>query len=350
MLTPRHLNIAVIGCGHWGPNHVRVFSQLKNCSVTAVADPDEERLRAICERFPGLYAETDYRVLLDNRSIDAVVIAAPTSLHGRIAARALEMNKHVLCEKPLCIDAAEAAAVVRLARKRKLALMVGHVFLFNPGLVKVKELIDADEIGELRYLSAVRTNLGPVRSDVNAVYDLAAHDVAVFNWLLGSEPIEVSAMGAAFIRPSIEDVAIITMKYPRGVLASIHCSWLDPKKTRQMTIVGSRRMITWDDLASNPVAIYEKTVAASREITDYGEFLRISMFDGDVRLPKIPTIEPLRAQASAFAEAIRCGRVERSDGAFGLAVVRVLNEIDVELADGGKSERRIEAGEPTFAS
>ncbi|HEY7165098.1 MAG TPA: Gfo/Idh/MocA family oxidoreductase [Candidatus Binatia bacterium] len=344
------LAIGVIGCGHWGPNHVRVFSQSKDCSVIAVADPNEERLRVMRERFPELRAETDYRALLEDPRIQAVVIAAPTSLHGRIAGRALEMNKHVLCEKPLCIDAAEGAAVVRLARKKQLVLMVGHVFLFNPGIVRMKHLIDADEIGEVRYVSAVRTNLGPVRSDVNAVYDLAAHDIAVFNWLLGSEPFEVRAMGAAFIRPGIEDVAIVTMKYPGGVLASIQCSWLDPKKTRQMTIVGSKRMITWDDLAPNPVAIYEKSVAASREITDYGEFLRVSMFDGDVRFPKLPAVEPLRAQAAAFVEAIRRGSVERSDGAFGLGVVRILNEIDLELVDRTKGERRFENRQPTFAS
>src|SRR5262249_449256 len=162
---------------------------------------------------------------------------------------------------------------------------------------------------------AIRTNLGPVRSDVNAVYDLASHDIAVFNWLLNAEPVEVRSMAAAFLQPGIEDVAIVTMKYPGNVLASIQCSWLDPKKVRQMAIVGSKRMITWDDLAlANPVAVYEKTVETNKEVTDYGEFLRLSMFDGDVRLPKVKTEEPLKAQAEAFLTAIRRGRLEKSDG------------------------------------
>src|ERR1043166_544216 len=348
-MSHNHLNIGVIGCGHWGPNHVRVFSQLKGCTVAAIADSDERRLAALRERFPGLRASRDYRTVLADPSLHAVVVATPTSLHGSIAADALRMNKHVLCEKPLCLNPNEGQFLVSLAKRKDLILMVGHVFLFNPGIEKLKELMDCDEVGDVRYLSAIRTNLGPVRNDVNAVYDLAAHDIAVFNWLLGAEPVEVKAMGAAFIRPGIEDVAIITMKYPNSVLASIQCSWLDPKKVRQMTIVGSKRMITWDDLAlSNPVAIYEKTVEARREITDYGEFLRVSMLDGDVRLPKVRTDEPLRIQAEAFLKAIRSGRLEKSDGGFAVGVVRALTNIALELTEQAKPVERFEKWQKEF--
>ena len=201
--------------------------------------------------------------------------------------------------------------------------MVGHTFLFNPGIKKLKELIDSGEIGAVRSLSAVRTNLGPVRSDVNAAWDLASHDIAIFNWLLGTGPLELQAMGAAFLQPGIEDVVNITMRYSGNVLASVQCSWLDPKKVRQMTIVGSKRMMTWDDLdLANPVAIYEKTVETNSEVTGYGEFLRLSMLDGDVRLPKVEADEPLRAQDSAFVRAIRDGTRPPSDGAFGVGVIR----------------------------
>lgn len=327
-MTPA-LRIGVIGCGHWGPNHIRVFSQMKDCTVVAIADASEKRLAAVCDMFPHVQGFGDHHALLCDGEVDAVVVVTPTQTHFAVVRDALNSGKHVLCEKPLCTDAAEGGELVALAKSRGLVLMVGHIFLFNPGLLKVKELVDAGEVGTVRSLAAVRTNLGPVRSDVNAAWDLASHDIAVFNWLLGAEPVAVNAMGAAFLQPGVEDVAVITLKYPGNVLASIHCSWLDPKKVRQLTLVGSKRMITWDDLAlSNPVAIYEKTVATNLEASDYGEFLRISMLDGDVHLPKVNADEPLRAQDGAFLRAVREGKTPRSDGAFGLGVVRVLNRIE----------------------
>ena len=326
------LRIGVIGCGHWGPNHIRVFSQMKDCNVVAIADASEQRLAAVCDMFPHVQGFGDHHALLRDGGVDAIVVVTPTKTHFAVVRDALNAGKHVLCEKPLCTDAGEGEQLVALAKARSHVLMVGHIFLFNPGLLKVKQLVDAGEVGSVRSLSAVRTNLGPVRSDVNAAWDLASHDIAVFNWLLGAEPVAVSAMGAAFLQPGVEDVAVITLKYPGNVLASIHCSWLDPKKVRQLTLVGSKRMITWDDLAlSNPVAIYEKAVATKIESSDYGEFLRISMLDGDVHLPKVNADEPLRAQDGAFLRAVREGKTPRSDGAFGLGVVRVLNRIEVCL-------------------
>jgi predicted dehydrogenase len=329
------LSIGIIGCGHWGPNHIRVFSQIKEAEVTAVADPSESRLSTMLELFPALDCYPDYVRLLKDAGVDAVVVATPTSTHAKIVTEALKAGKHVLCEKPLCDDAAAGEKLVQLARSEGLTLMVGHIFLFNPGIRKVKELIDKGEIGAVRSLSAVRTNLGPVRSDVNAAWDLASHDISIFNWLLDAEPIEVQAMGAAFLQPGIEDVVNITMRYPGNVLASIQCSWLDPKKVRQITIVGSERMMTWDDLAlSNPVAIYEKAVHWDSDVSGYGEFLRLSMLDGDVRLPKVPALEPLKAQNSAFVTAILEAKQPPADGAFGLGVVRALAAVQEALACG----------------
>jgi len=332
----RHIRMGVIGCGHWGPNHLRVFSQIKDCAVAAMADTDERRLADIRRNHPQVRPFAGHRELLREAGVDAVVVVTPTKTHFGIVRDALNAGKHVLCEKPLCLEPAEGEELVALAREKKLVLMVGHIFLFNPGLLKVKELMEAGEIGSVRYLSATRTNLGPVRGDVNAAYDLASHDIAVFNWLLGAEPVEVRATGAAFLQPGIEDVVVAALKYPGNILGAIQVSWLDPKKVRQMTIVGGKRMITWDDLAlSNPVAIYEKTVETNREISDYGEFLRVSMIDGDVRLPKVRAEEPLKAQNSAFLRAVRDGQTPKSDGVFAVGVVRALKKLQDSLAGAG---------------
>lgn len=319
------VGIGIVGCGHWGPNHIRVFQSLPDCRVVALADSDATRLERVRSLVPAARFYAEAGALFTDSAVSAVVIATPTVTHFRLVGDALRAGKHVLCEKPLCLDPAEGRQLVDLAHRHGLVLMVGHVFLFNPGLQKVKELVDAGEVGLIRSLSAIRTNLGPVRADVNAAWDLASHDISVFNWLLGEEPVEVQAMGAAFVRPGIEDIVHISMKYPGNVLASIHCSWLDPKKVRQLTLVGSRRMITWDDLAlSNPVAIYEKSVETSREASDFGEFIRLSMLDGDVRLPKVSTDEPLRAQNRDFVRAITTESGSISDGRFALGVVRAL--------------------------
>ncbi len=326
------LRCGIIGLGHWGPNHLRVCNSLPGCSVAAVADRDSGRLEKARSTVPAIRGYADHHALLADPGVDAVVVATPTCTHAEIVADALNAGKHVLCEKPLCLTSAEGERLVELAKASGLILMVGHIFLFNSGLLKVKELIDGGSVGSLRYLSAIRTNLGPVRSDVNAAYDLASHDISVFNWLLGSEPLEVKAMGAAFLQTGIEDVAVIMLRYPRNVLASIQCSWLDPKKVRQMTFVGSRKMICWDDLAlSNPVAVYDKSVETNREVSDFGEHLRLSMFDGDIHLPKVNPDEPLRAQATAFLRAVREGRADRANGEFALGVVRTLAAVEREL-------------------
>lgn len=329
------LRIGVIGCGHWGPNHVRVFSQLKDCVVVAVVDASDGRLAAMSENFPNIRRFNGHKAMLHETDLDVVIIATPTSTHKSMVEDALNAGKHVLCEKPLCIDPADGEMLVSLAKTKGLVLMVGHVFLFNSGIVKVKEIIDSGEIGSVRYINAVRTNLGPIRSDVNVAYDLASHDIAIFNWLLAVEPVEVQAMGRAFLQSSIEDVMSINMKYPGNVLASIQCSWLAPKKVRQITIVGSTRMITWDDMIlSNPVAIYEKMVEMDKEVTDYGEFLRVSMVDGDVRLPEVQAEEPLKSQAIAFVRAIQGGYLDKSSGEFALTVVRVLEAIAHSIKTG----------------
>ena len=335
--------VAVFGCGHWGPNHIRNFSSLPQCEVDAVADLDEERLERVRMLHPGLRCEQDYRVILDDPNIDAVVIATPVSTHYRIARDSILAGKHVLCEKPLCKNSKEGEELIELARDNGRLLTVGHVFLFNPGIVKLKELIDAGELGELHYLAASRTNLGKFQSDANVAYDLCSHDIAIFNWLLGMEPEVVSATGASYVRSGVEDVVFISMKYPRNVMASIHASWIDPKKVRQITVVGGRQMATWDDLqTTTPIAIYDKGASIVRDYSDYGEYgeyLRLSMWDGDIRLPKVRFDEPLKVQAIDFLESLQYGCASRSDGAFGLRVVKVLEAVTVSMQQGGSPTR-----------
>jgi predicted dehydrogenase len=327
---------AVIGCGRWGPNHIRVLSSLKGCQVTTVADVDEGRVARVRERFPHVKGVTDYRHALDDHGIDAVVVATPTGSHHAIIRDAIAAGKHVLCEKPLCPTVVEGQELVTLAQQHQRVLMVGHVFLFNPGILKMKELVDAGELGSVYYLSANRVNLGPVRSDVNAAHDLASHDISIFNWMLGSMPDTVSATGASYLQPGIEDVTMITLKYPWGVMAHVQASWLDPKKVRQITVVGDQRMLTWDDLdLATPISVYDKGADVRESFRDYREFLQVSLRDGDVRLPKVASGEPLEIQDRAFIEAVNRGAAERSDGAFGLDVVRVLEAVDASLRLGG---------------
>ncbi len=331
----RDLNLAVIGCGYWGPNHIRNFQSFLDCRVTAV-DVDATHLARVRQTYPHLSFESDLAQVWSDPAIDAVVLATPTETHFELSKQALRAGKHVLCEKPLCTRAEEARELVKLAHDRQLILMTAHTFLFNPGIGKIKQLIDARELGDVRYLSAIRTNLGPVRHDVNAAYDLAAHDISVFNWLLNETPVSVSCVGGAFIQPGLHDVVFMTLQYQNNVVANIHASWLNPKKVRQMTIVGAQRMATWDDLnVSAPVAIYDRGAQLEPEYDSFTEFQRVTMWDGDVRLPKVENEEPLKIQSRHFIDSI-CRRTScRSDGAFSVAVVQVLEAAQRSLLQGG---------------
>lgn len=328
--------VAVIGCGHWGPHHVRTFNTLPGSKVVAVVDSDPKALARLKSLYPDIQYSADYRKVLANPKVDAVVVVTPTTTHYGIVRDALLKRKHVLCEKPLCQTSSQALELAQLAKKANRILMVGHVFLFNAGVIKLKEMLDAGEIGKLLYISSARTNLGPIRSDVNVAYDLAAHDISVFNWLLGSSPEWLSAVGGAYLQPKIEDVLFTSLHYSDNRIANIQTSWLNPKKVRQVTMVGSKKMVTWDDLELNtPIAIYDRGANATPQTGEYGEFLRISMWDADVRLPKIKTAEPLKAQDSHFLEAIARGKLNRSDGVFAAEVVKTLEAVNASIKLNG---------------
>jgi predicted dehydrogenase len=335
--TARRWRIGVIGCGAWGPNHVRNFSALPDAEVVGAADLQPDRLARVRAIVPGVATFTDAAEMMAAAKPDAVVVSTPTMTHYDVVRQALEAGVHVLCEKPLCLTGGEADALVALADERNLRLMVGHVFMFNPGILKLKELVRTGELGSrIFYLFARRTNLGPIRQDVNAVLDLASHDVSIYNFLLDAVPTQVSAVGQAFLQPGIQDVAVITLTYPGGVIGSIHVSWLDPKKVREITVVGDRRMATWDDLATlGPVMVFDKGVTKKpREYADFGEFQLLTR-EGDVTVPRVPPAEPLRMQAQAFIEALEAPEKIRSDGRVGAQVVRALAAINESMANGG---------------
>jgi len=329
------IRIGVIGCGHWGPNHVRNFHRLPGVEVAAVADRDRSRLAAMREAFPSLRLEEEASAIIDSKAIDAVVIATPTATHYPLTKAAIAAGKHVLCEKPLCFDHFQAEELNAAARAQGVILMVGYTFLFNAGIAALRTLIRQGQLGKVYYISAVRTNLGPIRSDVNAVYDLATHDVSIINWLLDSVPRRVVAAGGAFIQDGIEDVVTICLEYPEGVFGTIHVSWLNPRKVRQMSVVGALRMATWDDLEMNtPIAIFDRGAKPVPQVLDYGESLRVNMWDGEVRLPKIQLEEPLIIQARYFVDGIANGRILLANGTFSVGVMRTVEAAAESLRSG----------------
>lgn len=331
------IRIGVVGTGHWGPNHVRTFSSMPATKISAISDLNIDRLNSIGKLYPDIKLVKDYQEILNDKSIDAVIISTPTLTHYEITKNALLAGKHVLVEKPLCKSTSQGQELVKLAEENSLVLMVGQVFLFNNGILKLKEYLEFNDLGKIYCIGSTRTNLGPIRQDVNAVYDLASHDIAIFNFLLGSKPYEVSAVGESFLQKDIEDLAFISMHYPNNVLARVHVSWLDPRKVREITIVGDKKMVVWDDLATiGPIQIFDKGVVREPYYDDYGHFHLLAR-EGDIVIPKVKLEEPLKNQARYFLSAIKKGKVDVSDGNSGLDVVKVLEAIQQSLKEHGKA-------------
>jgi predicted dehydrogenase len=319
------IRIGIVGFGAWGPNHVRTFRAQEGCRVTMVADRSPERLAACQKQFPGTPTTDDADKLIDSPDVDAVVVATTLVTHHELIGKALLAGKDVLSEKPLTQRSNQALELTQLAEEKKLVLMVGHVFLYNPGILYLKGQIDGGELGRLYYIDTVRTNLGPIRQDVGAIYDLASHDISICNFLLGGQPAEVSANAAYYLQDgTVEDVGFITLVYPNNVICNLHVSWLDPRKVRQLTAVGDKKMAVWDDMnTSEPVRIYDKGVSSERKYTTFGEF-HLILRDGNILIPKVRMFEPLVLQDTDFLSAVRKRVAPQSDGRYGLAVVRVL--------------------------
>ncbi len=332
------IGIAVIGCGQWGPNHVRNFTQLGETEVVGVADLSDARLAAVKSAFPNVETTKDYHDYLKRDDVNAVVVATPTASHHAIVKDALEAGKDVLCEKPLALTAAECRELTELAEANGRILMCGHVFLFNAGVRVLREYIVNGELGRIHYIHSERTNLGPIRSDVNAVYDLASHDISICSYLLAAHPVSATARGKDFIQQGIEDLAFISLSYPHDVLANIHVSWLNPRKVRQITVVGDKKMAIFNDMdPAEPIRLYDKGVIKENYYSDFAEF-KMMLHDSDILIPKIKLSEPLKAQATYFVEALKTRRLELSDGAFATGVVRTLEMIQTSMAESARAE------------
>lgn len=327
------INVAVVGLGYWGPNLARTFARLPGATLRVLCDANEERLAAVARDYPGVQTTPDYRRVFEDPGVDAVVLATPAGTHFELASAALRAGKHVLVEKPLAQSSAQARELVQLADGSHRILMVGHVFLYNPAVHKIKELIDAGALGRIYYVYAQRLNLGIIRQDVNALWNFAPHDISVINYWLGTSPVRVHARGYAYIQPGVEDVVFLTMEYPNGVAANVHVSWLDPHKVRRMTVVGSERMVEFDDTnAEARVVIYDKRVILDRQARVGNGVVTQA---GDVLIPRIPWEEPLRAECRHFVQCILSEKRPLSDGLEGLEVVRVLQAASRALREDG---------------
>jgi predicted dehydrogenase len=318
------LNLAVVGAGYWGKNLVRNFATAARCNLKYVCDLDE-RLLAIQKRnFPFVETTSDLEEVVGDGAVEAVVVATDVPRHFSVAKKSLEAGKHTYVEKPLTLKAADGAVLVELAREKGLKLMVGHLLEYHPGVKYLRETIEKGIIGEPYYMYTQRVNLGIVRKDENAWWSLAPHDISIICYLMDSEPVSVAAHGQCYLQKDIEDVVFATLKFADGKMASIHCSWLDPHKIRKVTVVGSEKMVTFDDMeATEKVRIYDKGAAVKHDIhTSYADV--ISLRFGDIVIPKVAGGEPLAAECRHFIDCVLDGNPVRSDGVEGLRVVRVL--------------------------
>ncbi len=336
----KKINIGIIGCGYWGPNFVRNFNRIKGVSVKYVCDLSPERLSHIKKLYPDIIATKDYLSVLKDKDITGVIVATPASRHYKIAREALLCGKNILVEKPIAMDLNEARKLIELAADKKRILMVGHTFKFNPSVIKLRGLINSGSLGQVYYIYSRRTNLGPLRKDANAIWDLAPHDISIMNFILGKDPLSVSAQGAKYLPHDLEDVAFISLNYPNRILVHIHVSWLDPKKTREIVVVGSKKMAVFDDLnAETPISVYDKSVMKKRFKQDYDSFEEFQMIikNGNVQTPQVKKQEPLGAECSHFIECIRKNKAPLTDGKDGLEVLKVLVGIHRSLANNGKN-------------
>jgi predicted dehydrogenase len=323
------LRIGVAGLGYWGPNLARNFAGIDGCELAWCCDGSPEARERAAARFPGVRVTADLGELLADPELDAVALATPVPTHAQLAVDVLAAGKHCFVEKPLAQSVADAQRAVDAASAAGRVLMVGHLLEYHPGVRKLKELTETGELGdEIYYIYGNRLNLGKLRADENALWSLGAHDVSVVLHLAGEEPCEAVAHGQSYVRDGVEDVVFCFLRFPSGLSAHLHLSWLDPHKERRFTVVGSRRMATFDDMAlEGKLTVYDK--GFDEDARGYGEYITRS---GDIFSPRIPNLEPLRIECEHFVHCVRTGETPRSDGASGLRVVRVLEALQESLS------------------
>lgn len=328
------VNVGIIGIGYWGVNLLRNFFELDGSNVSMVCDANKSRLEKILsdKKYTGIRGTTDVKEVLKDRFIDAVVVATPTVSHYGVVKEALENGKHVFCEKPLTYDPKESIDLINTADRKGVELMVGHIFLYNNAVKYMKE-----NIKDIKYMHAQRNGLGPIRQDCNAMWDLTPHDISMFNYLTDSRPEAVFANGKTYVQKDkgLEDAVSMSLDYPNNVMANVNASWIDPVKTRKLTVVGSDKMMVFDDMSLDKISVFNKGVDYQPKSGDYGEF-QLSIRDGDIIQPKIKYNEPLKDECKAFIDAINSGKSSLTNGRNGYDVVAVLHAAQKSLRSGKK--------------
>lgn len=326
------VRVAAIGAGNWGRNHVRNLVTLPDVDLVAICDKSDQRRAALRRQYPSVHVTEDCDEALD--SADAAVIATPASSHAALTIQAIERGLPVLVEKPFALSVREAESVAELSESRGVPVVTGHLLLFHPAVERLAQLVESDDLGDLYYLYSQRVNLGQVRPDENALWSFGPHDVAVALHLLGSAPVRVTAQGKSYLQPGIEDVVFMNMDFASGVMAHVQMSWLDPHKERRLTVVGSEKMVVFDDMQSREkLKIYDKGVDRPPDYTSYGESL--SVREGDIAIPRVPNVEPLAAELRHFLAVAKGEEESRTPASNGVAVVRVLEAASRSLIEGG---------------
>ncbi len=332
------IKTGIIGYGYWGPNLTRNFFEIPSSELTAIADVKEDRLQRARQLYPGVVTTTNYKDIF-KQGVEAVIVSTPPAMHYSIARECLENDMHVLIEKPMTLKSKDAEELINLALKRGLTLMVGHTFEYNSAVHALKKYIDSGELGDVYYMDAARLNLGLFQSDSNVIWDLAPHDISILLYLLGEKPISVSAQGSPCVFEGIHDVAYISMMFPNKVRAYIHVSWLDPCKVRRVTVVGSKKMVVYNDMENEQkLKIYDKGVDAPVYTNGgFGEF-QCNYHSGDITIPNIRFVEPLRQECQHFLDCIANHADPVSSGRDGLAVVKILETAQHSLLNGQQFE------------
>lgn len=331
----QELKIGLVGCGYWGPKLARNFVQLPHSRLAMACDLHKKPLQAIQDLSPETAVTHRYQDLLD-ADLTAIVIATPIYTHYKLAKAALLAGKHVLVEKPITANSNEALELIHLAEERNLVLMVGHTFVYNPAVEAVRQIVQSGDLGNIYYLDAVRVNLGLLQPDINVMWDLGPHDISMIQYILGENPVKVSARGAVYINSpkNLHEVVYMVITFANGVIANLRLSWLDPVKQRRLTAVGSKKMLVYDDIAENKVIIYDKGVEVPPYTVTEDEF-RASYRHGDETIYPLSWEEPLQIECRHFLEAIQTGKRPKSDGHNGLQILRVLETAQRSLLNGG---------------
>jgi predicted dehydrogenase len=332
--TENKPTIGVVGCGYWGPNLIRNFQSIQECILKSVCDADEDRLALVSANFPAVETHTSYDIFLEDPDLNAVVIAVPVQHHYKMAYKSLMAGKHTFIEKPMASSIEECKSLIELAENKQLTLMVGHTFLYSPAIRKIKEIIDSGELGKIHYISSRRLNLGLYQKDINVVWDLAPHDISIILYLMGKYPSEINCRGKTTCSTKMPDVSNMTLTFADEGFATIHSSWLDPRKVRDMAIVGENKMLVYDDLQDHEkIKIYDMRVDPQVLPNES----RVAYHYGDMWAPYIVPAEPLRLECAHFIDCIVTGQRPLSDGGNGLAVVKILSLASDSMQNSGNN-------------